>query len=108
MLEIYETDLERKLFLSFVRLHILYHAVEKEVYGLEIITGLEKHSYKISPGTLYPILHNMEKIGYLKSKKELVNGKIRRYYKATTRGKSLLDRAKEKVKELSIELVEEK
>jgi PadR family transcriptional regulator PadR len=50
-----------------IRLHILYHAARAPVFGLGIIEELARHGYKLSPGTLYPLLHGMERKGYLRS-----------------------------------------
>ena len=58
----------------------------------------------LSPGTLYPILHNLEKDGYLISEKQLVNGKFRKYYHATALGKKALAEAIVKVNELLVEI----
>ncbi len=106
MSDIKESGLERKIFLSFVRVHILYHAVNEDIFGIELIEDLKRHEYKISPGTLYPILHKLEKDGYLSSRTENVAGKIRRYYRATEKGNSLLIKAKEKIRELFHEIIE--
>ena len=46
---------------GLIRLHILYHANKEPVYGLWLIEELGRHDYKISPGTLYPILHRLKK-----------------------------------------------
>ena len=45
----------RDFFLGFVKIHILYHAAQEPIYGLDFIRELETHGYKLSPGTLYPI-----------------------------------------------------
>jgi DNA-binding PadR family transcriptional regulator len=71
-----------------------------------MIEELGKHGYSISPGTLYPILHNLEKEGYIKSTQKKINGKIRKYYKITSTGKQILDDGKNKAKELLKELME--
>ncbi len=55
----------RDFFLGFVRIHVLHHAAEEPVYGLAMIEELGRHGYEISPGTLYPILHGMEREGWL-------------------------------------------
>jgi PadR family transcriptional regulator PadR len=47
--------------------HVLHLAPREPIYGLAMIEGLERHGYKISPGTLYPILHGLEEKGYLAS-----------------------------------------
>lgn len=98
----------RDLYSGLVRLHILYHASKEPVYGLWLIEELGRHGYKISPGTLYPILHSMEKRGYLVSEEILFKGKYRRVYRITHRGKGALRAANLKVKELFKELIEGK
>lgn len=99
--------MDREFYSGFIRLHILYHAKMEPFFGLWIIKELHRHGYDLSPGTLYPVLHRMEKKGYLQSHKELVNGKIRRVYAITSDGESMLDSAMDKVKELFSELFEE-
>jgi DNA-binding PadR family transcriptional regulator len=94
----------RSFFLGFIRLHLLYHASKKAVFGLEMIRELEHHGYQLSPGTLYPILHNLEKEGYLISEKQVFNGKVRKYYQATDSGKEALKEASKKVIELMQEI----
>jgi DNA-binding PadR family transcriptional regulator len=90
----------RNFFLGFIRLHILYHATQEQVFGLDLIRELSRHGYSLSPGTLYPMLHGMEKDGFLQSNKEVVNGKVRKYYRATKTGKRALAGAHAKVREL--------
>jgi PadR family transcriptional regulator PadR len=52
---------------GLIRLHVLHHAVEGELYGQWMIEELARHGYKLSAGTLYPMLKAMEKKGYLVS-----------------------------------------
>jgi len=96
----------RNIFLGFIRIHILYHASKEEIFGIEIMKELKRHGYSISPGTLYPILHSLEKQRYLTSRKEVVKGKMRKYYKITRKGSNALDKSKEKIKELVDEVLE--
>jgi len=100
-------DLMKHFFGGFVRLHILHHAVLETIYGVEMIEELGRHGYKLSPGTLYPILHGLEESGYLTSEVEVVDGKRRKNYRATERGEKLLLEAREKLRELFREVVEE-
>jgi len=94
-------------FASFVELHVLHHASEESVYGLWLIEELAEHGYKISPGTLYPLLHTMEASGLLKSREALSNGKVRKYYSITAKGIRHLQRAKRHVGELVQEVFSE-
>lgn len=73
-----------------------------------MIEELARHGYKMSPGTMYPILHGLEKRGYVKSTK-FRSGKVRRrLYRATPAGRKALRAAKQKVRELFGELIEGK
>ncbi|MBW4449787.1 MAG: PadR family transcriptional regulator [Spirirestis rafaelensis WJT71-NPBG6] len=97
----------REFYTGLIRLHILHHAVKEPIFGLGIIEELARHGYKLSAGTLYPILHDMEQKGYLTSSKEQSGRHARRVYQATPLGKETLEDAKEKVRELFGELFEE-
>lgn len=68
---------------------------------------LARHGYIVGPGTLYPILHGLEKDDLLISKTRVVNGKRRRCYEITNYGKELLDKARQQAKELIEEIDEE-
>ena len=82
--------------------------MEEPIFGLGMAEELARHGYRISPGTLYPLLHSLEKRGYLRSS-ERRNGKsLRKVYRATPRGRRALMAAKSKVRELFRELIEGK
>ncbi len=101
--------MEREFFAGFIKIHILYHAVhDGEICGVEIARELATHGYQVSPGTLYPTLHGLEERGYLKSRQRVVEGRMRRCYSATPAGKKALAEAREKIRELVEEVVEEK
>jgi PadR family transcriptional regulator, regulatory protein PadR len=89
---------------GLIRLHILFHAVEGDLYGQWMIHELARHGYRVGPGTLYPMLNAMERQGYLKSKRKRTGRTFRRVYRATALGKSAYKVAKLKVRELSREL----
>lgn len=100
-------DIFRETFLGFIRVHLLHHATREPVFGTEMIEELKRHGYALSPGTLYPILHGLETAGYLKSERQVVGGKVRRYYRATSRGAKALERLKTKIRELTNEVLED-
>ena len=93
------------LFSGFIKLHVLHHASEQPVYGLWLIEELAEHGYRVSPGTLYPLLHSLEQLEMLKSYNELFGGKIRRYYKITANGRRHLKKAKRQLIELMGEIL---
>jgi DNA-binding PadR family transcriptional regulator len=108
MLDYEDPAVDRDLYSGLMRLHILHHAVEGPIFGLGMLEELARHGYRISPGTLYPLLHGLEKKGYLASK-ELRKGKsLRKVYRATPLGRKALAAAKKKVREFIGELFEGK
>lgn len=97
---------DRDLYSGLIRLHVLHHAVEEPIFGLGMIEELARHGYRISPGSLYPLLHALEKKGYLKSSEQRNGKSLRKVYRATPAGRKALTAAKEKVRELFHELIE--
>jgi PadR family transcriptional regulator PadR len=100
-------SLTRSFFLGFIKIHILHHAAEEPVYGLWFIEEMEHHGYRIGPGTLYPIFHSLEEEGLLRSQRQVVNGKIRKYYRTTSKGSAALREAKTKAQQLLNEIIDE-
>jgi PadR family transcriptional regulator PadR len=99
---------DRDLYSGLIRLHILHHAVEEPIFGLGMAEELARHGYKLSPGTLYPLLHGLEQKGYLKSRSQRLGKTMRRVYRATPAGRKALAMAKSKVRELFGELIQGK
>ncbi len=79
---------------------------KKPVYGTWIIEELSHHGYALSPGTLYPLLHGLEKKAYLRSREERDGKRARRVYTITAKGRKAFAAAREKVRELFGELFE--
>lgn len=70
----------------------------KDLYGYKIIRELEirsKNAFEMSEGTLYPILHALEKEKFLESYWDEVDGRNRKYYHITKKGKKELEVKKE-------------
>ena len=65
-----------------------------------------KHGYRISPGTLYPLLSRLETKGYLRASQERKGKSLRKVYRATREGRKALVAAKSKIRELFQEIVE--
>ena len=96
----------RDVFLGFVRVHVLHHAAKERICGVEMMDELRRHGYDIGPGTIYPMLHALELGGVLVSTRKVVEGKARKYYRATRSGKALLKELQVKVRELVDEVLE--
>jgi DNA-binding PadR family transcriptional regulator len=97
-------NITRIFFTGFIRLHLLYHAGQEPIFGLEMIRELARHGYQLSPGTLYPILHGLERDGFLVSGREVAAGKVRKVYSLTETGRFALKDALIKVHELMDEI----
>ena len=67
-------------------------------YGYQMIAELDTrsdHTFTLKEGTLYPILHGLEKEGAVKSyTKEADTGRIRKYYRITKKGLRALEEQK--------------
>jgi PadR family transcriptional regulator PadR len=99
---------DRDLYSGLIRLHVLHHAAKEGIFGLGMIEELARHGYQISPGSLYPLLHGLEKKGYLRSTEQRNGKSLRKVYRATPRGRKALSAANSKVRELFRELIEGK
>jgi DNA-binding PadR family transcriptional regulator len=97
----------REFFLGSIKIHILYHAKIEPIYGAYMMEELASHGYKISPGTIYPTLHQLEKEGLLAKTEQVVDGKVRKYYTATEKGCEVLEGAKRQIRELAKEVLKE-
>jgi PadR family transcriptional regulator, regulatory protein PadR len=100
-------DQKRELFDGLIRIHVLLHAAQEPIFGLAMMKELEHHGYSIGPGTLYPLLHGLERSGLLRSAFDRIEGRRRRIYKITAAGRRALANARDKVDELYDELHEE-
>jgi PadR family transcriptional regulator PadR len=97
----------REFFLGFIRVHILYHASQKPVYGAWLMRELARHGYELSPGTLYPTLHALAREGYLTKEVRVVEGRQRKYYEITDRGRMVLAEARQRIADLVREVLQE-
>jgi DNA-binding PadR family transcriptional regulator len=97
---------QRELFIGLIRIHVLVHVSHEPIYGLAMMDELKHHGYRIGPGTLYPLLHGLEKSGLLKSAIKEVGRRKRRVYTITAIGRKALSEAKTKVDELHNEIHE--
>lgn len=95
----------REILVSFWKVHVLYHAAEREVIGQWMLKELKHHGYEVSPGTLYPMLKRMEANGWLKSKADKTLGpKAPRAYRITPEGLKVLKVVQKQLHELGVEV----
>ena len=99
---------QREILLGFWKVHILHHAGREPVHGQWMLNELRRHGYELSPGTLYPLLRRMERLGWLKAKPERDGGRrARRDYLLTSEGRRVLALVREQIEELHEEVVRE-
>ena len=76
-----------------------------DMYGYQMIEELSRRSnqvFQMQEGTLYPILHGLEKEGAVKSyTKEADTGRTRKYYRITKKGLRALEEQKKEWVEFS-------
>ncbi|MFC3419223.1 PadR family transcriptional regulator [Salinicoccus hispanicus] len=68
--------------------------IEKEtLYGYDIIVRLKEFNLSmVSEGSIYPLLHKLQKAGYITGRRvKSAEGPMRKYYKITDEGKNYLD-----------------
>jgi len=95
----------REIILGLWKVHILQHASEGGVVGNHLLQELRSHGYDVSPGTLYPLLHRMERNGWLSASDER-GAHTSRVYSLTPDGAEVLALARGFVDELHRELAE--
>ncbi len=84
-----------------LRLRVLRYAAEEEVHGAWLTEELAGRGHRVSPGTLYPLLHRLQEAGLLKSRTEVVDGRRVRRYRTTKRGKRVLSDCRAVLAELA-------
>jgi len=99
-------DLVRDFQRGAVRLHVLHHAANEEVYGAGLAAELATHGHVVGPGTLYPLLHHLEASGELSSRVVQVGGRRRRCYRLTPHGRRSLAACVAALRELASEVLE--
>src|SRR5476651_1014206 len=84
---------------GFIRMHVLHHAEEGNLCGNWMIEELRHHGYKMSAGTLYPMLRTMERDGWIKGRDER-GGTRRRLYRITSKGRAALKEVRARLREI--------
>ena len=93
----------REFLLGFWKIHILHHAEEQGVYGQWMLEELQRHGYRLSPGTLYPLLARMARRGWLRAT-EPKRSRDARVYRITPAGAEVLSRLRASLAELQHEV----
>ena len=88
--------MDKKLMSIATSMLLLKLLSEEDKYGYQMIRELEERSEKfffMNEGTIYPILHNLEKEGMIRScSRTAENGRRRKYYSITEEGRAELQK----------------
>jgi DNA-binding PadR family transcriptional regulator len=93
----------KQLAVDFLELHILHHASESPVYGLWMLEELGHHGYRLSASHVYPRFHRLVRKGLLRRSQRVVDGRLRKYYAITLRGRRHWQSQKRRLVELACE-----
>jgi DNA-binding PadR family transcriptional regulator len=100
--------MDRTLYSGLIRLYVLHLADKASVFGLGLIEELARLDYRVSAGTLYPMLHGLEAKGYLRVTERRERSHERKLYRITPEGRRALAVAKAKVRDMFGAFVEKK
>lgn len=86
----YQKQITQALWQGMVKLVVLHQAGVAPLYGGRFSKYLRNLGYDISPGSLYPLLHTLEKADLLRSRIRICKGRVRKYYELTPQGHACL------------------
>lgn len=91
--------MKKKQNIEHTQLLVLSLLAGEDMYGYQMIVELARrsdHTFEMKEGTLYPVLHGLEKEGYVEAyQQEAPTGRMRKYYHLTRRGGAMLKTEKE-------------
>jgi PadR family transcriptional regulator PadR len=100
-----KNQMRQSFWQGLVRLVVLHQASRGPVYGRRLSKFFREQGYSISPGSLYPLLHRLERAGWLQSRLKVYKGRARKYYDITPQGQSCLEEVRREVTPLVREVI---
>ena len=86
--------MKKKQNIEHTQLLVLSLLSGEDMYGYQMIVELARrsdHTFEMKEGTLYPVLHGLEKDGYVEAyQQEAPTGRMRKYYHLTRKGGAML------------------
>ena len=84
----------KKRTIDHTHLLVLSLLAGEDMYGYQMIMELARrsdHTFEMKEGTLYPVLHGLEREGLVEAyQQEAPTGRMRKYYHLTRRGAAFL------------------
>ncbi|MEM7457349.1 MAG: helix-turn-helix transcriptional regulator [Planctomycetota bacterium] len=91
--------LEREMMRGAGPTAVMHLLADDEMYGYELVEKLALRSkgvFELGQSTLYPMLYNLESKGLVSSREKAgPNGRKRRYYRLTAKGRKKLEKDRE-------------
>lgn len=105
-----DSPIEREILRPLWKVHILHHAVEAPFVANWMLEELREHGYRVSPGTLYPLLQRLCGLGWLKQvqRAKQRGGPAVVHYASTAAGRAALKEVQARLRELQYEVFAEK
>ena len=86
--------MKKKQNIEHTQLLVLSLLSGEDMYSYQMIVELARrsdHTFEMKEGTLYPVLHGLEKNGYVEAyQQEAPTGRMRKYYHLTRKGGAML------------------
>ena len=86
--------MKKKQSIEHTQLLVLSLLANEDMYGYQMILELARrsdHTFEMKEGTLYPVLHGLEKDGLVEAyQQEAPTGRMRKYYHLTRKGELML------------------
>jgi PadR family transcriptional regulator PadR len=102
-------DLKKQISQTFwqglVKLIVLHQANLSPVYGGRLSKYFRSLGYEISPGSLYPLLHSLEKANFMHCRIRIFRGRARKYYELTSEGQECLEALRQELGEIVREVI---
>jgi len=87
-----EEEIVQRIVRNFLDIQILRLIQTEPMWGYRILKKIEDiFGIKIRHGALYPLLNSLEAKGFLKSKREVKKGRIRKTYEITPKGNQVTE-----------------
>ncbi len=90
---------------GLVKLIVLHQANLAPVYGGRLSKYFHTLGYDISPGSLYPLLHSLEKAHFLQCRIRIFKGRTRKYYELTATGQDCLEALRQELQDITREVI---
>jgi PadR family transcriptional regulator PadR len=101
----YHKQIRQSFWQGMVKIIVLHQASVAAVYGSKLSKYFSKLGYEISPGSLYPLLHSLERARFLRGRVKVYQGRVRKYYETTAIGQSCLNELRQQVSGIVREII---